>query len=130
MSLVQAVAQLFETASAPEKILGFAGRGLKKFTFANDSLTEDNGGGWYLFNGVCDFAVNKACETVHELYLNGQPTGFTTHHTFVSPSKVGTIAIVGLLELSHGDVVEVFTESNTDNTTMTFSSLSITLTEC
>lgn len=113
-------------AGSPTKVIGFVGTHLDGFTFAGDALTNVDGGGEFSFNGVCDFQVDKACNTVHELYLNGNPTGMKTPHTFVSPAKTGTIAITKIATLSPGDVLEVYVTTDTANTTFTFHNLDVT----
>jgi hypothetical protein len=60
------------------------------------------------FSGVCDLQVDKACNTVFSLYKNGElVTGAQTPHTFVSPSKTGTISITAIIEATQNDEYDV-----------------------
>lgn len=78
------------------------------------------------FSGVCDLQVDKACNTVFSLYKNGElVTGAQTPHTFVSPSKTGTIAITAIVELSQDDELEVYAKSDEAVTLMTVETLNI-----
>lgn len=80
----------------------------------------------FQFTGVCDLQVDKACSTVFSLYINGElVTAAQTPHTFVSPSKTGTIAIVAIIELTQDDELEVYAKSDTALTTMTVETLNI-----
>lgn len=80
----------------------------------------------FLFNGVSDLSVDKACITTFGLYKNGAlVTGAETPHGFTSPSKIGTISIAKLIQLNKGDYLEVWAKCDTTAVTMTFNTLSI-----
>jgi hypothetical protein len=110
------------------KVAGTFGDGhARGFKVANNKLKYTGPDGvCFQFTGVCDLQVDKACHTVFSLYKNGElVTGAQTPHTFVSPSKTGTIAIVAIIELNQDDELEVYAKSDTALTTMTIETLNI-----
>ncbi len=81
----------------------------------------------FLFTGVSDLKVNKACTLTYGLYLNGAlVSGAETPHTFTSASKVESISITKIVTLQPGDYVEVHAKSSEDTTILTSETLSIT----
>lgn len=80
----------------------------------------------FLFNGVADCSVDKACVTTFGLYKNGSlVTGAETPHGFTSASKIGTVSISRLIELKPGDYIEAWAKVDTAAVTITFNTLSI-----
>lgn len=118
------------TAGQYYKVSGtFSDGHAKGFEVVNNKLKYTGPSGTcFHFTGVCDLQVDKACETVFSLYKNGQlVTGAQTPHTFVSPSKTGTISITAIVELAQNDELDVYAKSDTGITAMTVETLNIVL---
>lgn len=79
--------------------------------------------GHYHFTGSADVEVDKACTINFELRVNGLATGYRSPHT--AAAKKETLAITRLIQLSMGDVVTVWVESDVDATTLTASTLGV-----
>lgn len=82
----------------------------------------------FLFMGVSDLQVNKACEIEYSLFKNSAiVVGAQTPHTFTAPAKTGTISIVSLITLNNGDELDVWVKSDTANTIFSIKTLNIVL---
>jgi hypothetical protein len=119
------------TPGTPVKITGFTAGPLENFTNSNDQLTYTGLPTTFVFVGTSDLKVDKTCNVLYTLYVNGNPTTNVTPHTFTGIGKVGTISICGLPVLNTGDVLEVYATSvDTANVAMTIETLSIVIHNC
>lgn len=76
----------------------------------------------FLFNGVSDLEVNKACEITYALFINGISVAETLHD-FAATSKIENISITAFLELQKNNYLEIYAKSDTVDTIITVSSL-------
>lgn len=130
MSIAAGTTLAFGGTNTYQKVVGTWADGFSNnFTVsdANDRITyTGTQTEVFLFNGVADCSVDKACVTVFGLYKNGTPvTGAETPHGFTSASKIGTVSISRLIELKQGDYFEVWAKVDTSTVTITFNTLSI-----
>jgi hypothetical protein len=130
MQLTTDTTLAFAAIDTYEKIAGvWTDSCLFKFTFdATGILTYTGPYACFLFNGVSDLQVDKACNVSFALYKNGAlVTGAETPHTFTSAAKTSNISITRICTLETGDTIEVYAKSDDDTATATIKSLSITL---
>jgi hypothetical protein len=99
------------------------------FEVVDNSLVSNCGdNSAFLFNGVSDLEVNKACTIHFALFKNGSLVERAeTPHTFVTPSKTSNISITSIINLDKGDTLEVFCKSSEVNTTLSLKTLNVTL---
>jgi len=131
MSLAVDTTLDFTTPNTYQKVIGTWSDGyVNKFIVSdvNDRITYTGTQSMaFLFTGVMDSSVNKACETMVGLYKNDSlVVGAETVHTFTSAAKVGTIAITRITQINPGDYFEVWIKSTDDTAKITFNSLNIT----
>jgi len=95
---------------------------------ADGTLTfNGNDGSTFLFNGVSDLEVDKACTITYGLYKNGVlVTGAETPHTFAAASKIDNVSITRIIQLDKGDYLNVFVKSSATDTTATINTLFLT----
>lgn len=130
MSIATGTTLAFGGTNTYQKVVGTWADGFSNnFTIsnANDRITYTGTQTMvFLFNGVADASVDKACITTFGLYKNGTLiTGAETPHGFTSASKIGTVSIARLIELKQGDFLEVWAKVDTSAVTITFNTLSI-----
>jgi len=117
------------TAGDYYQVAGTFGNGCSKnFTVAADGTVTYTGiGAKFLFSGVSDLQVDKACEITYALEKNSViDTTSQTPHTFTAASKIDGIAITRIVSLVTGDVLKVMAKSDTNTTSMTANTLFLT----
>lgn len=86
----------------------------------------------FLFNGVSDAQVDKACTITYGLFRNGalleDATGGTAEspHTFPASARISTLAITDIVKLQKNDELEVYAKSSAINTNLDVKTLVLT----
>jgi hypothetical protein len=130
LGLAAAADVLLVTAGTAQKVPGLADGSSLNFEAGDSQLTHRFYQGCYHFTGAADVSVDKACTLTLELRKNGNPTGLRSPHTFTASAKKEVLAITRLVDFVRDDVFTVWAESDTDNTTVTFSTLNVVFSRC
>ena len=81
-----------------------------------------------ILTGISDLSADKVCEINYTLYKNGLVVpNATTPCSINNPNKAKAIAITRPCNLTKDDYLEIFVQSDTDNTTVKHFSLMITI---
>lgn len=110
------------------KIPNIVGNLLNGFSVTTGTLKKTVAGSVYLFNGVSDLEVNKACTIFYGLALNGNVlSGEITKHTFSVVANIENIGITALADLSINDEIEIWAKGDgTAGIIMTIDKLDVT----
>ena len=117
-----------ENSGVYQKISGtFIDGSAFSFAIINNKLKYLGPSRCFLFNGCSDLEVDKSCEIIYGLYVNGVLVPEAqTPHDFPSPAKTTTISITALVDLNQNDELEVYAKSDNNNTVLSVKSLNIT----
>ena len=94
-------------------------------TDVNGKLTYNGGTQNCLHIGTFALKVNKACLVSIGAYVNGT-LHVSTDHTFNTQNKIDSVATNKFIPTNKGDELEIWCKSDTDATTVTFSTLCAT----